>query len=71
LFPWLPNQRWRKHALKAYRRARQMYRQARYRYEVARGLAHLARHGVLTLAWLVDQLTRRQMRYYLGVFHLS
>ena len=70
LFPWLPNHRWRKHALQAYRRARQLYRQARYRYEVARGLAYLARHGVLTLAWLLDRLTRRQLRYYLGALPL-
>lgn len=70
LFPWLPQHRWRKQALQAYRRARQLYRQARYRYEVARGLAHLARQGVLTLAWLLDRLTRRQMRYYLGVLPL-
>lgn len=70
LFPWLPSQRWRKHALQAYRRARKLYRQARYRYEVARGLAYLARHGVLTLAWLLDRLTRRQLRYYLGALPL-
>jgi transposase len=70
LFPWLPSHRWRKHALQAYRRARQLYRQARYRYEVARGLAYLARHGVLTLAWLLDRLTRRQLRYYLGALPL-
>ena len=70
LFPWLPNHRWRKQALKAYRRAGHLYRQARYHYEVARGLAYLARHGVLTLAWLLDRLTRRQMRYYLGALPL-
>jgi transposase len=70
LFPWVPRHRWRKHALKAYRRARHLCRQARYRYEVARGLAYLARHGVLTLAWLLDRLTRRQMRYYLGALPL-
>ena len=70
LFPWLPNQRWRKQALKAYRRAQRLYRQARYRYEVARALAYLARQGVLRLAWLLDRLTRRQMRYYLGALPL-
>lgn len=70
LFPWLPQHRWRKHALQAYRRARWLYRQVRCRYEVARTLAYLARQGVLTLAWLLDRLTRRQMRSYLGALPL-
>lgn len=66
LFPWLSNYRWRKLALKAYRRSRRLYRQARYRYEVARSLAYLARLGVLSLAWVLDRLTTQQLRYYLG-----
>lgn len=66
VFPWLSNSRWRKHALKAYRRGRRLYRQARYRYEVARRLGQLAQSGVLSLAWLMDRLTKRQLRYYVG-----
>jgi transposase len=70
LFPWLPNYRWRKLALKAYRRGRRLYRQARYRYWVAYSLAKMAQRGVLSLAWLMDRLTKRQMRYYLGALPL-
>jgi transposase len=66
LFPWLPPYRWRKLALKAYRRGRRLYRQARFRYWVARRLAEMAQRGVLSLAWLMDRLTTRQLRYYLG-----
>jgi len=66
LFPWLPNYRYRKMALRAWRRCRQVYQRARYRYLVARGLHRMAKAGVLTLAWVMDLLTRRQMRYYLG-----
>ncbi len=70
LFPWLPNYRWRKMALKAYRRWRRAYRQAKYRYMIACGLARMAQRGILTLAWVIDLLTRRQMRYYLGALPL-
>jgi len=66
LFPWLPSYRWRKLALKAYRRWRRAFHRARRRYRVARGLARMAQTGVLTLAWVMDLWTRRQMRYYLG-----
>ena len=66
LFPWLPTYRWRKLALKAWRRGRRLYRQGRYRYEVARRLAQMARSGVLSLGWVMDRLTQRQLRYYLG-----
>jgi transposase len=66
LFPWLPNYCCRKMALRAYQRCRQVYRRARYRYLVACGLSRMAKAGVLTLAWVMDLLTRRQMRYYLG-----
>jgi len=70
LFPWLPNYRWRKMALKAYRRWQRAYRQAKRRYLLARGLAGMAQAGVLTLAWIMDMLTRRQMRHYLGALPL-
>jgi transposase len=70
LFPWLPNYRWRKLALTAYRRGRRLYRQVRYRYWVARSLVKMAQSGVLSLAWLMDRLTKRQMRYYLGALPL-
>ena len=70
LFPWLPNYRWRKMALKAYRRGRRAYRQAKYRYLTARSLARMAQAGVLTLAWVMDRLTQGQMRYYLGALPL-
>jgi transposase len=70
LFPWLPNYRWRKMALKAYRRWRRGYWRARYRFQVAYGLARMAQKGVLRLAWVMDRLTKRQMRYYLGALPL-
>jgi transposase len=66
LFPWLPGYRWRKMALKAYQQGRRAYRWARYRYQVAYSLARLAQRGVLSLAWVLDRLTQRQMRRYLG-----
>jgi transposase len=66
LFPWLPAYRWRKLAVKAYRRWRRAYRRAKYQYQVARGLARLAQAGVLSLAWVLDLVTRRQLRHYLG-----
>jgi hypothetical protein len=66
LFPWLPGYRWRKLALAAYRRWRRAYRRARYHFWVAYGLAKSARQGVLTLAWVVDRLTRSQLRRQLG-----
>ncbi len=70
LFPWLPNYRWRKMALKAWRRWARVYRRVKYRYLVARSLARMAQAGVLTLAWVMDRVTRRQMRYYLGALPL-
>jgi len=70
LFPWLPDRRWRKLALKAYRRGRRLYRQARYRYWVARSLAKMAQSGALSLAWVMDRLTKRQMCAYLGAIPL-
>ena len=70
LFPWLPGYRWRKMALKAYRRWQRACRQAKRRYLLALGLARMARTGVLTLAWVMDLLTQRQMRHYLGALPL-
>lgn len=70
LFPWLPNYRWRKLAMKAYHRWRKRYRRARYRFKVAYGLAKMAQKGVLTLAWVMDRLTKSQMRRYLGALPL-
>jgi transposase len=66
LFPWLPGYRWRKWALKAYQQGRQAYQRAWYRYQVAYGLARLAQGGALSLAWVLDRLTKRQLRRYLG-----
>jgi len=66
LFPWLPNYRYRKRALAAYRRWRRAYRRARYRFWVAYTLAKLARRGALSLAWVVDRLTQSQLQRQLG-----
>jgi transposase len=66
LFPWLPAYRWRKRAWQSYCRWRQACWQARYRYLVALALARMAQSGVLSLAWVLDLLTRRQLRRYLG-----
>jgi len=70
LFPWLPNYRWRKLALKGWRRGQRLYRQARDRYWMARSLAQMAQSGILSLAWVMDRLTKRQLRYYLGALPL-
>lgn len=70
VFPWLPTYRWRKLALAAYRRGRRAYRRARYRFWLAYGLAKLAHRGVLTLAWVLDRLTKRQLRRQLGALPL-
>lgn len=70
LFPWLPQYRWRKLAVKAYRRWRKVYWRARYRFQVAYGLARLVQKGVLSLAWVLDRLTQSQMRRSLGALPL-
>lgn len=70
LFPWLPNYRWRTLAVAAYRRWRRMYWRARYRYWVAYHLVQMTHQGVLTLAWLVDRLTRSQLRRLVGALPL-
>ncbi|RME42547.1 MAG: IS1634 family transposase [Chloroflexi bacterium] len=62
LFPWQPRWRWKKHALRRYRAWRETYRRAR---RTAR-LARLAWYGLMPMAWLVDRLTARQLRYQLG-----
>jgi len=70
LFPWLPNYRWREVALKAYQRWRKRYRRARYRFWVAYRLAKMVQKGTLTLAWVMDRLTKSQMRRSLGALPL-
>jgi len=70
LFPWQPAYRWRKLALASYQRWRQAYRRAQYQLWVAYNLAKMAQAGVLTLAWVLDRLTQRQMRRYLGALPL-
>jgi transposase len=56
--------------LKAYQRWKRAYRRAKYRYLVARELGRLAQRGVLSVAWVLDLLTKRQMRSYLGALPL-
>lgn len=62
LFPWQPRYRWKQRALRQYRAWRRAYQRAKW---AARG-ARLALRGVLTLAQLVDWLTRRQQPYQVG-----
>jgi len=62
LFPWWPRVRWRQRALAAYRRWQHRRRQAWRAAQVAR----LALARALTLATLVDWLTRSQVRRQLG-----
>jgi hypothetical protein len=66
LFPWLSPYRWRKLARAAYRRWRRAYRRARYRFWVVYTLAKMAHKGTLSLAWVVDRLTRGQLCRQLG-----
>jgi transposase len=73
LFPWLPGGRWRKWAWRRYQVARQVWQRAvwaaRLKYYRAVGVAHLAQllmSGVISLAALVDLLTRAQLRRNLG-----
>jgi transposase len=62
LFPWEPKRRLRKWAWQRYCALRQAYRRATW---MAR-LARLALTGALTLAQVVDWLTRAQLRRHLG-----
>jgi transposase len=62
LFPWQPKRRFRKWAWRRYRAWRRARRRAIW---VAR-LAWLALTGALTLAQLVDVVTRSQLRRHLG-----
>ena len=62
LFPWQPRYRWKKWALAKYR----AWRRARRRAQRAALMARLALSGVLTMAQVVDWLTKHQVRYHLG-----
>jgi transposase len=62
LFPWQPRYRWRTWAWRRYHALRQAHRRA---VRVAR-LARLALIGALSLAQVVDLLTRAQFRRHLG-----
>jgi transposase len=66
LFPWLPRWRWKKHALARYRRWQATYRKMRRRLWLARQIAGLAQIGSVSMASLVDFLTRAQWRRQLG-----
>jgi transposase len=61
-WPWQPRGRWRKWAVAHYHAAQRAYRRAVW---AARG-ARLLLRGALTLAALVDWLTRAQLRRQLG-----
>lgn len=61
-FPWQPRGRWRKWAMAHYRAAQRAYRRAVW---AARG-ARLLLRGALTMATVVDWLTRAQLRRQLG-----
>jgi transposase len=62
LFPWHPRHRWRKWARRRYYALRRAHRRAVW---TAR-LAQLALTGALTLAQLVDLVTKSQVRRHLG-----
>ncbi len=66
LFPWLPRWRWKKHALARYRRWQATYRRMRRHLWLARQIARLAQTGGITMASLVDFLTKAQWRRQLG-----
>ena len=66
LFPWLPRWRWKKHALARYRRWQATYRKMQRRLWLARQIAGLAQIGSISMASLVDILTRAQWRRQLG-----
>lgn len=62
LFPWQPRFRWRTWAYRRYKALQRAHRRAVW---VAR-LARLALSGALTLAQVIDLLTRAQFRRHLG-----
>jgi transposase len=73
LFPWLPRERWRKWAWIHYEAACRMYARLQWAARLtyaravwAAGIARLILSGALTLAMLVDALTRSQLRRQLG-----
>ncbi len=66
LFPWLPRWRWKKLALARYRRWQASYRKMKRRLWLARQIAGLARMGGVSMAVVVDLLTRAQWRRQLG-----
>jgi len=69
LFPWLPRGRWRRWAWRRYQAARRAYHRARWAYRRAVWAARLARlllGGALSMAAVVDLLTRAQLRRQLG-----
>ena len=62
LFPWQPLYRWKKQALAKYRACRQAYRRAKW----AARWARLMMSGAVTLAEVVNWLTRSQQPYQVG-----
>jgi hypothetical protein len=62
LFPWPPRTRWKKLALKKYSAWRRAYRQTKWAARSAR----LAMSGAVTMAQLVNWLTRSQQHYQVG-----
>jgi transposase len=62
LFPWWPRWRWRKWALARYRAWQRRVRRVRW----AARWAKLALSGTMTMATVVDWLTRAQLRRHLG-----
>lgn len=62
LFPWQTRYRWKKWALAKYR----VWRRANRRAKRAAMMARLALSGVLSMAQVVDWLTKYQVRYHLG-----
>jgi hypothetical protein len=73
LWPWQPPGRWRKGAWLRYQAARRVYRRALWMARLAyaravwaAGIARLMLTGVITLAVVVDGMTRAQLRRNLG-----
>ena len=62
LFPWQVRYRWRKWSLHRYRKWRKAKRQAKRRSQ----RAQVAMGGVMTMAQMVDRLTKKQLRHKVG-----